>query len=63
MYYLNNLALEDPDPVVLGTSKKKEVQMMKCELCYGIAYSTGYIDVSYRVEACRMLKVEKVMAG
>ena len=37
MYYLDNLALAGRDPVVLGASKKKEVQKMKSELCYGIA--------------------------
>jgi hypothetical protein len=37
MHYLGSLALESLDPVVLGASKKKEVQMMKSELCYGIA--------------------------
>jgi hypothetical protein len=61
--YLGSLALEDLDPVVLGASKKREVQIMKSELCYGIAQGAGYINVSYRVGACRMLKVEEVMVG
>ncbi len=62
MYYLGSLALEGLDPV-LGATKKKGAQMMKSELRYGIAYRTGYINVSYRVEACRVFKVENVTAG